>query len=124
MRLTSGTMGASMQYYLPRLAPIYARISDLAYPMTRWVGGFVFAVHGAARFRIIDIGGNERAGSGRRAGGGYTRFDDCSFDGEVRRDDHRTVVAASQANGDELRCGRALIIGDRGEEGFDSLDLK
>lgn len=46
-----------MRYFIPALAPIYARLSDLAYPMTRWVGGFIFMVHGAARFRIIDIGG-------------------------------------------------------------------
>lgn len=45
------------RYIVPALGQVWERLECLAYPMTRWVAGFVFMVHGAARFRIINIGG-------------------------------------------------------------------
>lgn len=45
------------RYYIPALGRLYERLEFLAWPMVRVVGGFIFMVHGAARFRIIDIGG-------------------------------------------------------------------
>ena len=45
------------RYLVPALGRLYQRLEFLAYPLTRWVSGFIFMTHGAARFRIIDIGG-------------------------------------------------------------------
>lgn len=45
------------RYIVPSLGRIWERLEFLAYPMTRWVAGFIFMTHGAARLRIVNIGG-------------------------------------------------------------------
>lgn len=46
-----------MKRLIPALGPIYDLLDGIGYLLVRVAAGAIFAVHGAARMRLIDIGG-------------------------------------------------------------------
>jgi putative oxidoreductase len=46
-----------MKRLIPALGPIYDSLDGAGYLLVRVTAGAIFAVHGAARMRLIDIGG-------------------------------------------------------------------
>jgi putative oxidoreductase len=56
--MSNGTLDtAAAQPLIPALAPLWRHFEPIAYFIVRCATGAIFATHGAARFRIIDIGG-------------------------------------------------------------------
>ena len=45
------------RYVFPALGKLWEQLEPLAYPLVRCTAGFIYALHGLARLRVVDIGG-------------------------------------------------------------------